>query len=1198
MNRVVTALMLMMLFMGLVSFMSSSAEYQGDIKVINVLWKSSVGTENVYPGSKQAQLIIELYNGFNVAIRSVSGCLILPKGFTPSMGSGTCSNAVSPNGTYISEIEPGQVFQLRYRLDVSENVTPREYVIGVNVTYVAVYEHDSTLVKEPGYVIKYVIVTIKPYPPLKIEIKDVYWDTEKVYPGTRNAVLNVMVYNGGDSSITNAHVRLLMPEGFTPSTIRLDVGAIGSRSTYTLRFTDIEVSPSLSPGQYSGILRINATTETEDGVSYETSWEGEIVFIVSEAPKPNIEVIDVGWVNRVVYNSSRLGDLYVTLQNKDMDTLEKIVATLNLPSGITGVGGEFRLTTVYENPVNYGDVFTLVFNDLNVTLDKRNIIATLELEVLGSDHGAEYWSKLSYVIGIKTSLQEEYLKLVRIQWYYQGTPAIPLPSSNDIVLEVRLLNIGPESIETLVPEIKLPEGFKIKSISPDSYTGIQPGGTTTIDIVIDIDDDVKPGAYPAKFVFDIIVSSGDSISYLRQEINSTIYIGNPSEYASKIITLSYFWGSGNPGPVYPGQREASITLQLYNAGRYPVNDAIASLKPLNDTVKSIVDTVFVGDMPSGSTSMLVFTYDLENVTSGKLVFNLTVTYTIRVYGAFIRYNDSQILTIDLEEFAGYRGYGIEVADFGWTNSPVFPGTENATYSIVIVNRLPFSIGGITARLALPEGFYIPKGYSNEAYVPGPIQSMQQATLSFTISIGKVKPGIYRGYVELNYIVYSGGTGSSRHEVHPIDFIVNNIDESIVFVTAYWLYQSPDVGSRGANLAIVLQNTYIPEMKGIKASVKLPSGIVYSYTNTSIAVITPSYVGQQMPISVPTMQQAVPRQLQELAKLLTQSSTVTAPIGEYTASRGDYIVFNIPLSVIGLEPGVYNITMNIEFIDHLDNQRNLTIVLPLYLLGGISYISVEANNTFTLHGFNNTLDITLVNHGSGDAYNVYLILYPYIPMVIPGESIYYIEKIPSSSSVHLSIPLYYNPLYTASYPTIIRFGTIPLVLTLIYRDPMGYQHVFNTSISIVIEPFIELIIGDIKAEQVGGTIKVSGTITNMGSAVAERVKLKLVVGDRAAETFIGDIDPGSETSFSIELENYPGIAEKGRLILSYYDIYEKYHEKSITIDIRYVEITTTTTPPPEIVPSKNIIIFAVALFLVMALLLIYRLVKQHEARLRG
>ncbi len=1154
------------------------------IELINVIWRSSSGDPHVYPGSNQASLLVELRNNYNGSIRDVVGCLVTPPGFMPSLGRGLCTSATAPNGSSISSIPAGYVFHLRYLLDVNESIVPGTYNFTIEISYLYNF---SYLTENITFTIN-----IDEYPPLGLGIVDVYWEPEDVYPSTQSATIVILLKNYGESSISNGYLVAYLPKEFEPNKIRIMDLNIAPQSVTSVRLRNIDILPNCTPGSYVFKITINATSSTSDGVEYTGYWNTTFTLTVEKPKQPNIEILDTGFREKIVYTNSRLVDLYVTLVNNELATINTITARLILPQGVRTIDNKTVSVTAFNGQIGFGETATLVFSDLNISTTDICLRLNLTLDLIMSYRGARYYIKIYRTIQVNLTNYENYLRITQVKWIYNGEPATPLPTAQDIELQLVLVNTGPRTIRTIIPNISLPEGFNIKDISLQSYKSVSPGGVAIISIRLDIDESVIPSTYEGMIYLWLIVSSDNSLLYTTQTIKFPLTVGDPKNYMPSLKIINFYWGRGTPQQVYPGARYAELYIDIYNFGRYPASNAIARIIPLNNTVVVIEGNRSLGTIGLGEIATAVFTLDLRDAIAGKYRFTIAIDYAIRVYGSYMRYTVMKNISLELQAFEGSRPQGIVLVDYGWNNPPAYPCTENISYTITLANRHPYSIEAMEAKLMLPSG--ITGRYGEDivqTYIPGPIQSMQELELSFTLTIGDIEPGTYNSTLNITYVVLSGGAGKRSSLELSIPIQVNSIRDSVEYIDSYWLYASPEPGKYGQYLVIVYRNNMVPSIHGIYAEVNLPKGIIYTHTNTSYGKIYPSYIGTQPPQQVITSTQSVFKNTPIQLSSLLQNPLQTA------ASKGDYIVFIIPVNILSnVSLGDFVIHIKLNFIDHTGNTRVLETKAKAVMLGNIEYLSIDLPQKIYIKDLVNNINITINSIGSGKIHNVYLILYPSMPLILPERSIYYFDTIELGKPITLKIKLYYNPLYTASAPMSIKYGSIPMMVSLYYIDPMGYTHYINTSVSIILYPFIKLNIYDINAVYRDGLVKVSGAIMNIGSSTAERIVAYIVVDGINTSTFIGDLDPGSEATFSVEAY-VKSKTTNATLVITYADAYDQYHRIKLPIEITYEQVREEEiVEKPLLSTTECIVLGLIALFLATVAIVIYRALKQHERRL--
>ena len=266
-----------------------------------------------------------------------------------------------------------------------------------------------------------------------------------------------------------------------------------------------------------------------------------------------------------------------------------------------------------------------------------------------------------------------------------------------------------------------------------------------------------------------------------------------------------------------------------------------------------------------------------------------------------------------------------------------------------------------------------------------------------------------------------------------------------------------------------------------------------------------------------------------------------------------------------------------------------------ILGKAGYIEIAMEKTISVRSRYTNASLTLVNHGSSPVYDAYVAVSPYqgTPILIATPALNHIEKILPGENCTIPLTLAYNPLgfYGQMGGTMtVTYGPVPFMVSIIYRDACGYQRVFNNSIVIVVEPFIELVLRNIKATSTGATSKITGTITNYGSSGAKRVEVEVKIGTATGTWFIDTIDPGSDAVFTVDVSAY---AESAILTVRYYDAFDQLASKTMNVTITLQEAAPQQVKGEEFPIERWIIVAGVIIFLVVATVLIYRTVKKTK-----
>jgi hypothetical protein len=939
-------------------------------------------------------------------------------------------------------------------------------------------------------------------------------------------------------------------------------------------------------GLYPVVIRIDALVRAPA-----TYWYTQYFTLLLRVYKPllNISVVDYGWLNNPVSTNASGATIYVTLQSLSIDTIETLTVRAVL-SGASYLNGLSEVVQVITATMNYGEVQTARFSDVEVR--NATICVTFVISgVLSTGRGSYYraWTTISVKLSTVESL--EALKILSVHTSYRGAYAPLLLSARGITISIDIANTKSVQIAWLNAEASSTPQLKINDVGGNCVNGVAPGGVCRIDLDVDVSPDAS-GEAVINLSLAYGVRSSSTLSMFRELHLVKVPIASYAYYKPRIILASAYWGTPQaPARVLTEQRNAGFTVTIANVGYYPVEAVVVTATPLNSTVIMVKDSDTCSPQlaPGAFCSVTLYADLAKVVRGGAIVFRVSVKHLFTSFGTAISGEDVFAVSLPVEEPAS--GKGLEIVDVSWSNSwPVYPETENATLVVSIANRWPYRVSGIDLELVLPPGFYTKNGQTAKAYVPGPVNSLQQFNAQFTISVGSVKPGRYTAMLVARYVVESGVPNARVEEKHNITIIVNDLNKSIEVINAFWVGRSPEPPEFGAVLAVVVRNNYNPGMKGVVMDITLPEGIVSSDTNSSRARVaaTSINIAQQ-----PQITMAAPAQLAQIisAVVCQQQATTQAQFGP-----GELMYFYLRLNIVTNRTGTFVANATLSFVDQWGNVREVPLTIRFTVPGSARIIEVEAPTSITVKRGVASLSLGLINKGSAPVYNIYVSLVPYAAMLVPQQATKYIDALEPGKVANVSFKLVYNPfaIATGAGQAYLRYMSVPFMVSVVFRDANGYMHVFNTSIALMIEPFIDLALLDAKASISGETVAVSGTLANYGIASARSVVAKAFCGDGEGETMIGDVDAASQASFRIEFKAKQKSCSDVLVQAIYRDEYGRVNVVNFTLPlvIERTATITTTSAPPSMFSNHAIVITLVALFLAAIEYALYRYVRAH------
>lgn len=1143
---------------------------------------------NVYPGSIDQDFVVNIVNLEHATLQDVVATLYLPNGFSPD-------KVVSSGYT----IGSGNIVSIVFRgIDIDRETPPGQY-IGKLVIDGILRENDGSYRE---ITLSYNIVIYVNETKIHVtELKTHTWIQGEAYSGMIDTGIHVTLQVVSDVTIREAYIKLILPNGLVSEKTgkNYDIihinNPVGYGGVIDVSFTGIDISQR-THGTQPFTLEISMIVSIDGAQTWIN--ETHVFFQEIKIPKLNLTLIDKGWSTDVVSKHMDNAGIYLTLQSLMKDTIRTIVIKLELPEGTCTNTGNNTITYTSTVNLNYGGIISPVIRGINVNTAKDTLEFKATITAVIYKDGATYNASKTIVFRLNTTSQITTFILSRVATLYNTEPAPLLPSAKGVTLSITLVNQKAVTITSIIAEIKLPEGIEARSTTRQVSGNIASGERTTINYVLDISDNIKPGTYTATLKLTYLVNTNGAVVEEEETHTFTLVVADPVKYLPSIKLLDAYWGTTIPTYVYPGDRRAPLSIILGNDGPYTATGVRILVKQTTQDVELLNNNVTCSTtLAPGTTCRSVFYLDLRNAEPGRLGLAVDIVYLLRIYGANLIIEKQYSINVPINRFeSSINGTKIMLVNAGWANDwPAYPNSTKAKYQVVLANLYPYSISSILIRLVPPEGITASTNYSLSTYIPGPINSLQELTATFTLDIGNLKPGIYDGYILVDYLVESNGPGyRDIVKIHVI-FNISDPNNAITLLETSWVGQSPSLDAHGAVSYIVVRDDNVPSMSGIVLTLYLPSGILYAPENSSVARITPSTI-----IPSTQLQGETSYQQQILKLLLTGQQQLPAPS---SASKGDVITFTAKLNLDLKEPGTYYARAVIEFVDHWGQLYRINKTIPIRVYGVTPKIEIGVSQPIVFINGSGNLTIDVINNGSSPIYNVYVGVAPMVPLAIPEDSIKYLSVIKPGETVSLTYNVVYNPLGIMGYQgaTSITYSSVPFKLVVMYRDPTGYMIMYNTSIAATIKPFIDLELSRSTTIRFrDGKLSVSGLIINYGISQARSLEVVMIYENKTASSFIGDIDPASQTAFRLEIP-LDHIGEGTATIkLVYRDEYNNVYTKTFKLPIT-IETTSTMTTTPAPVPISEtyhfLVIVIVAVFLAGVFYIIYRLYKRYMKKLQ-
>ncbi|MEM4576059.1 MAG: hypothetical protein QW701_01205 [Candidatus Nezhaarchaeales archaeon] len=930
-----------------------------------------------------------------------------------------------------------------------------------------------------------------------------------------------------------------------------------------------------------------------------------VTLVISLAQSSSFEVLSTSFKSSAgmdVYPGSRRAYLRIDVQYHGTEDAYSVTGYLkDLPPGISPSFG-YGLTSPARDPngttkisISQGDIFYFDFYlDVNKGVEPDTYDLTLIVSYkIGTETKSENF-RVSIAIAPYPELR---IIAVDVSW----NPGA-YPRTIDASLRVTIRNVGTSDLRNAVAKLLLPEGFRPRELS----TQVNPivAGDQALIQFNDIDIDVGQGSYTAIIDINGTAQTPDGVTYnASASISISIKVEAVASELYVIKPLSAQWGEAQPRPSYPGSRYVPLTITLINGGEYDalgliVRTSSQYLKPIK------AEDTYPARIYPGDSCSLTFYFDVATYAYEKFNLVLDMEYWVDIGGGtLVRVSSRQHIQVFVEEYVGTQGEGIYVVSTGWLNNyNVFPNTDNATYQVVIANRLPFQLRGIKASLTLPLGFRGDMGSIATAYFDGPLTSYSSAALPFRVSVGNVKPGLYEATLTVDYIAESGGPGTRKVEHFNVKMRVIDDKDAIELISATWLASAVEPRTYGAVLRVDLRNNYIDSMNGVILEINLPRGFFSAIDNSSkikIASTSPEIV---------QVAQNLPQSIEALISIIR--ATAISPQQSQQYPRGSTISFLVPLNVLVNSTGIYKATGTVSYIDSWGCRRECKVEVPLTVLGSARYVDVKLLGSMSIKSRYTNMTLVLQNLGSSPAYNVYLTiratqsaLGTSAPLLIATPSTIYLDMLEANATTSIPMVFAFNPLGYQSVmgaTTVVNYGVAPLMVSISYKDANGYSHNFDVTVAVALEPFIDVVVRDLKAEASQGALEVSGTLINYGSATAYRLEVGARAGSSSSSSFIGDLEPGSQTAFRIRMQVPENVSDYVKLTISYYNIFNEYDKRELNVTITRIQPKVEEKPVAEApIPFYGLLmIVLVIIFLALVGILVYRLYRSHMRRLRS
>ncbi|MEM3703569.1 MAG: hypothetical protein QXX79_04010 [Candidatus Bathyarchaeia archaeon] len=717
------------------------------------------------------------------------------------------------------------------------------------------------------------------------------------------------------------------------------------------------------------------------------------------------------------------------------------------------------------------------------------------------------------------------------------------------------------------------------------------GTVVTFEYFLDISPNIPSDLLPLNYYLTLnITYLKDSTSTYDLHSDEIIIEVQPYPEVSLRVVDAYF----SPAS-YLGSVDTNLYVVLENNGSSTINSANFNVTlPVGFTVKN--PRASTGPVNRGDRFTITFTGVSIPLNAQLRAYSATICadYSARTEdGVTYSITSSFNVTVMVESPPPEEPIMVAAVNtlYNGEPAPLLQSAKGVVLRIYLINRLPDTISTMIVNATLPENITV-RGVSG-TYING----MGPGGTCFVELTIDVAPEIEVGrhYCSLNITYLRIVSSSSFLMNQTLRFQINIesrhsiIDDSsaIEIVDVRWYEGSVGPNTYGAHLIVFIRNVCIDGLHGAVLELDLPEGICNSADNSSRVKATPLSVQLQLP---------QPLQAQDLVEILNAflSAQIASPAQVY--SRGDILTFMFSLNLFNIEVKNYTLSGRLSYIDMWGGNRKIQLTVPVTVLGKAGYIELAMDKNLRVRSRYVNTSLTLVNHGSSPLYDAYIVISPYqgTPILIASPAVNYVEKIHPGEERLIPVSLAYNPLgfyYQAGAASYLTYGPVPLMVSVFYKDAGGYYRNFNNSVTVTVEPFIELLIRNIRATGTNSSSTVTGIIINYGSSAAYRVEVEVKIGDAVQSENIGDVEPGAEVAFRVDIDKYNSTA---LLTVRYYNIFNERESKEMGVSITLRE---EAVPPPvqaeEWLIERWVIVVGVIVFLAISTMMIYKMMKKSR-----
>jgi len=900
------------------------------------------------------------------------------------------------------------------------------------------------------------------------------------YPGTAGATLAVKLANLGEERVENVTLRLRLPEGWRPATAYTHADALEAGGSIELRVDDVYVPAWLQPGNYTLLAEVNYTCR----ICGRNLTATELLYYnitVDDAPPLRMALLRAGWLDGYAYAGERGAAIHYAFQLLEPLRVTGINYSLELPPGFSPTPGTW-MQGFTQTAIGYGDALRLEFR-VDVPNAAGCYQAWLRILARVEDNSTTTWRP--FTAPTELCIDEPRLGLHTLQAYWASW--IAGPDGYDLTARIRLLYRGSDTLERLIVNA---------TTAPPAYirgnTSAQIAATTP----------ATDGAIVELAVPGIVVPPNVTVVEVRLAGRAVLRTSTGGVYEAPFEAvvaldvpreevLQLAWFNYTPPRIVRGAGIVELHVRLVNRGSEAVQ--LLWLEPMG--LPAGVEFLgadgacLAGPLAGGSACTTTLYLNVsEHTPLGNHSFTLTASYSYRLPGSVVSATTAMNLSMKVEDPARFVP-PVSVVSAYWANAagepvPVLPGDRDARLQLVLLNN---GSTAVTALEAWLEGWESTRDTCS-TLPPGASCTL---ILYVTPDAGSEPVLVLRYSAD----IYGAKVGTVARTA--LDLPLSSPDDAVTVVGVEWL-TPPEQGSRTARLGVRIARDSRLVTSIVSAKLILPRGLTSPQTG-KVAFLSKS------------------------GEAIAAADIIAGGlVGDREADR-----LIAPLLRAGMGPGelyVAELAVDEPLVEPLDavlvvlwrsatgtlHETRHRVVLPPPI--SASTLLVWSSPRSPMRGGVANITVYVANRGNAAAYNVYLVLAPLSQTGFPAKPLISLGTLLPGDTVNVTLPVVFNPsTFTGS-----KSYTFAGIVVVIYDDALGFKRFVNATVATILEPPVRLVLRSVEPRIGEDGLYVAGVVANTGVDVASSVSVTARCGGHAATVFLGNLEPGTEAPFRLQL----------------------------------------------------------------------------------